>query len=183
MTGVQTCALPIWRRAQIEQSSNTSSQTFDENLQSATAKINPNAVSNLYKSSESIASSQSDLPEKSDVPKDDGNIISADKLSQLGSVIESITGKSAKSYKQNINIPNVNAKLQLAMHLADEQKKIKAQNLENLKNSTIPSDKKKLSEVSRKLGIEKGGLETKAAMEKILKDKNKLKKLTDKFGL
>ncbi len=170
-----------WRQTQLNKQKEQPSQTFNQNLQEAKAKISPNAVSNLYKASDLQASTAQKEPKQSN-EKSEGEIISQVKMDKLGSVIESITGKSADSYKLTSSIPNINAKLQLAMHLADEQRKIKSHNLETLKTATIPSDKKKLSEVSKKLGIEKGGLETKAAMEKILKDKDKLKKLNDKFG-
>lgn len=171
-----------WRKAQLEKRKQAvPNNKFKESLQQATAKVTPNAVSNVYKTggdNQKIDKVINDKP----LETDDKGIINEDKLSKLGSVIESITGKPAETYKQTANLPNVNAKLQLAMHLADEQRKIKAQNIENLKATSIPNDKKKLAEVSQKLGIEKGGLETKSAIEKILKDKSKLKNLNDKFG-
>lgn len=170
-----------WRQDQLANQKEKTSQKFDKNLQEAKAKISPNAVSNLYKASEN-QTDQKKQEVKPIEPKKEGEIISQEKMDQLGSVIESITGKSAESYKLSSSLPNINAKLQLAMHLADEQRKIKSHNLENLRTASIPSDKKKLSEVSKKLGIERGGLETKAAMDKILKDKDKLKKLNDKFS-
>jgi uncharacterized protein with PQ loop repeat len=157
--------------------------SFNTELKNAATGINPQQAANLYKNSES-----NDKVEKNPEPPEPVNLqsvanpINKEKISRLETLLESITGKPASGLKSNTSTGGVNAKLQLAMHLADEQRKIKTQNLENLKLSTIPSDKKKLSEVSKKLGIEKGGLETKVALEKILKDKDKLRKLSDKFG-
>lgn len=171
-----------WRKKQMESWDKQPQTTFSENLKTAVAKVNPDKLSSLYKSDEKI-SSKDEQPVENYNKYEQSSIIDDDKLNKLNTVIESITGKPSGIIKQSQSLPpNVNAKLQLAMHLADEQKKIKSLNIESLKSSPIPSDKKKLTEISKKLGIEKGGLETKAALEKLIKDKDKLKKLSDKFG-
>lgn len=172
-----------WRKEQMSKREKAPTQKFDDSLQAAQSKINTDTLKKMYKAGDLANDSKTETPAKHEQKVEkESEIISREKMDKLGSVIESITGKPAASYKLTTTIPNVNAKLQLAMHLAVEQRKVKTQNLENLKTANIPTDKKKLSEVSKKLGIEKGGLETKAAMEKILKDKDKLKKLNDKFG-
>lgn len=170
-----------WRNQKLLSLKINRQSDFQEELKTATNTIAPQSALNVYKKSEvnGIDDTKDEL--EGIEPQVYENPINDEKINKLGSIIESITGKSVDSYRNN-PASNVNAKLQLAMHLADEQRKIKTQNLENLKTSTIPSDKKKLSEVSKKLGIEKGGLETKLALEKILKDKDKLRKLSDKFG-
>lgn len=77
----------------------------------------------------------------------------------------------------------VSAKLELAMHLRDEQRKIKEQSIESLKSTKIPSDIKKLEEVAKKLGIEKGSIETRKALERLESDKNQLSEIEKKFQI
>lgn len=74
----------------------------------------------------------------------------------------------------------VSAKVEIAMNLANEQRKIKQRNIDSL-NQGMAFDVSKLNEVAKKLGIEKGSLETKKAIEGIEKDEESLKKLQEKF--
>ncbi|MBX3042628.1 MAG: hypothetical protein KIT33_00890 [Candidatus Kapabacteria bacterium] len=171
-----------WRRTQIESRSSKPVEKFEDKLKEATAKVNPNILNNKY-SSVSVNTKSDNKENENSNPENQSGVINDYKINKLGDVIESITGKPAESYKKSESQSNVNAKLQLAMHLAEEQRRIKTQNIESLNSTSIPNDKKKLSEISKKLGIEKGGLETKLAMEKLMKDKNLLKKLSEKFGL
>jgi len=75
---------------------------------------------------------------------------------------------------------NVSAKIEIAMHLAEEQRRIKQKSIESLDNE-ITFEQEKLAEVAKKLGIEKGSLETKKAISNIEKDAKALEKLKDKF--
>lgn len=158
---------------------------FTSELKTAQSGINSAQIINAYKKQEDIKTDNDSMKtvDEGSSNEKSSNIVSDEKIIKLESIIENITGKPVSVIKNQATIPGVNAKLELAMHLADEQRKIKAQNIDALKTYLIPNDKKKLAEVSKKLGIEKGGLETKAALEKILKDKDKLKKLNDKFGI
>ena len=79
--------------------------------------------------------------------------------------------------------PDISAKLEMAKHLQEEQHKAKTKNLEGIKGSDVPSDVSKLTEVARNLGIEKGSLEIKKAMEQMESDKKKISKLHDKFNV
>jgi cytoskeletal protein RodZ len=171
-----------WRKQKLNQIKNTKPISFNEEMAAAKTAVNAKAVTKIYQSNDENKPVDESVGEDNK-PNNVINVINQEKIDKLGSLIQSITGKPAESYKtQAKDSGNMNAKLQLSIHLAEEQRKIKSQNIENLKNTTIPTDKKKLSEISKKLGIEKGVLETKAAMEKILKDKDKMKKLNDKFG-
>ncbi|MDX9791564.1 MAG: hypothetical protein RBT61_12095 [Candidatus Kapabacteria bacterium] len=169
-----------WRKSQILLMQKQKATLFNESLNEAKSKIPPSAAVNRYKAQDKEQTTHQ--ADKRSTEEQYNNFVSAEKMDKLGSIIESITGKSVDNYKQNPEIPNLNAKLQLANHLAEEQRKIKNQKLQNLKVSSLPKDKDKLSDVARKLGIEKGGLETKDAMEKIINDKDKLKNMSDKFG-
>lgn len=74
------------------------------------------------------------------------------------------------------------AKLQLAMQLADEQNKIRSSNLENLNKNIKNADPNKLDKIAKKLGIEKGIDENKTNFDQIKSDKDTLNKLAQKFG-
>jgi len=76
---------------------------------------------------------------------------------------------------------NFSAKVELARNIQTEQKKLKDKSLEELKNMIIPTDKNKLNEISKKLGIELGGLETKKTIERIVGNEKELQELTNKF--
>ncbi len=77
---------------------------------------------------------------------------------------------------------NVSAKIEIAMHLAEEQRRIKQKSIESLDNA-LSFEQNKLTEVAKKLGIEKGSLETKKAISSIENDSKALEKLKDKFKL
>ena len=74
------------------------------------------------------------------------------------------------------------ATIQLAEHLASEQKKIKTENISKLPN-TLDMAPEKLAEISKKLGIEKSSLETKQNLENLEKNEEQLLKLSEKFGI
>ncbi|MFP4368972.1 MAG: hypothetical protein ACLFR2_05270 [Candidatus Kapaibacterium sp.] len=74
------------------------------------------------------------------------------------------------------------AKLEMAMNLAKEQQKLKSKGIESLKKSDIPSDISKLTEVAKNLGIEKGSVETRKALDKLQNDKDYMSSLSKKFG-
>lgn len=74
----------------------------------------------------------------------------------------------------------VSAKFEMAMNLIEEQRKIKQRNIEQLGKS-IEIETSRLTEIARSLGIEKGSLETRKAIENIQNDPEKLKSFLDKF--
>jgi hypothetical protein len=80
-------------------------------------------------------------------------------------------------------VRNSSARAELALHLSEEQMKIKQQKISSLSAETLPTDSKKLTEVAKKLGIEKGSLEIKKALDKISKDKDSMTKLSEKFAV
>ena len=75
----------------------------------------------------------------------------------------------------------VNAKIEMAMHLAAEQQKIKNKNIESLKNKSFSADPSRLNEVAKQLGIEKGSLETKKAIDK-MQNESSMAALQAKFA-
>lgn len=86
--------------------------------------------------------------------------------------------ENTEKFNQSYNIP---AKVEIALNIQEEQKKLRNKNLEELKTTVLPIDKSKLTEVSKKLGIEVGGLEIKKEIEKLLNDEKELQNLKSKF--
>lgn len=73
------------------------------------------------------------------------------------------------------------AKIELALHLAEEQQKIKSKQLEEISEKLSGLDQEKLIEAAKRIGIERGSLETKIALEKFLKDDKARNRLEEKF--
>jgi len=86
--------------------------------------------------------------------------------------------ENTEKFNQSYNIP---AKVEIALNIQEEQKKLLNKNLEELKTTVLPIDKSKLTEVSKKLGIEVGGLEIKKEIDKLLNDEKELQNLKSKF--
>lgn len=74
-------------------------------------------------------------------------------------------------------------RIELAMHLQEEQRRIKEKDISSIKQQDLPTDVKKLSEVARKLGIETSGLETKKKIDKLSSDKDAMSQLEKKFSV
>lgn len=80
--------------------------------------------------------------------------------------------------KQRTQMP---AKVEIAMNIANEQKKFKEQSLEQFNALSLPSETDKLFEISKKLGIEMGGFEIRKQMEKIMRNDKEMEELKNKF--
>ncbi len=118
---------------------------------------------------------------KTDEPAADENGGEDAKISKTESIEEvDLTGATNKSRG---NKSASSARIEMALNLAEEQRKVKTKKLESLQQQSIFVDAGKLSDVSRKLGIEKGGLEIKLQVEKMQSDKKSLSKLADKFSV
>lgn len=89
--------------------------------------------------------------------------------------------KEQENSEKTVQSYNIPAKVEIALNIQEEQKKLRKKNLEELKTTIIPVDKSKLSEVSKKLGIEVGGLEIKKEIDKLLNDEKELQNLKSKF--
>lgn len=76
---------------------------------------------------------------------------------------------------------NMSAKVEIAINIAKEQQKIKQQSLEDFNSLNIPTDKEKLLEISKKLGIELSGFDIKKQINNIMNNDKELEKLKNKF--
>ena len=73
-------------------------------------------------------------------------------------------------------------KVELALHLQQEQQKIKTRNIDTFSDKEIPMNGDELTEVARRLGVEKNSLETKANLSRLSTDEKSLSKLKEKFS-
>jgi hypothetical protein len=187
-----------WRNKKLFIMKTNKGVRFGKDLFNQKEKIIPKKVSDIYKSNE-----QSEILSKQ-TPVKNNEYINIDLIDHDKKLADEKMRKEVETYLKNVrnqpkskhdNIedefetlkeksspkPIISAKIELAMNLAEEQKKIKTRNLHELENINMPKDLSKLSEISKKLGIEKGGLETKQAIERLLADEDYLEKLKRKF--
>lgn len=87
-----------------------------------------------------------------------------------------------KSETNNAKIQKQLPTVELASRLADEQKKIKEKQLSNLPE-ILELDENKINAISKKIGIEKSGLETRQTLNKIENDEEEISKLSRKFKM
>jgi len=142
------------------------------------------------------ARAYSKMPKSSvDEPKQEKNLAKTEsikfeeKQKAIENIIEEIRSEQAEkeantepTENEPINKPKktVSAKFEIAMNLVEEQRKIKQKNIEKLGKEFI-IETSRLNEIARSLGIEKGSLETRKAIENIEKDPEKMQKLLEKF--
>ncbi len=73
------------------------------------------------------------------------------------------------------------AKLEMAMHMAEEQQKIKTAGISRLLSEKEMLSGSETTELAQKLGVEKGTIETKKSLETFASDSKKLADLAEKF--
>ena len=107
--------------------------------------------------------------------------ITEEKVKQISDVLENIKAtKEEQQIKPKFTQPPLSAKLELALNLAEEQKRIKQQKIEETKlDLTATSDK--LKSTAKKLGLEENTIEIKQAIANLITDKSKLEELQSKF--
>lgn len=113
-----------------------------------------------------------------------------DKARNLLDIVKKVQdeNKSKENAEKNINSvietkqrTQMPAKVEIAMNIANEQKKFKEQSLEQFNALSLPSETDKLFEISKKLGIEMGGFEIRKQMEKIMRNDKEMEELKNKF--
>lgn len=167
-----------WKNTRQKAISKQKSDAFAESLKTAEVKGKPSKVTDLYKQNEQTK------PEKTSNIKNEENKEIIKGVEQILKDAEDKKFQKTKVDKdktlQNPK-PKGNPKVELAMHLIEEQRKIKSSVLSNIKTDEMPHDPEKLSEYAKKLGIERGGLETKQAIERLLSDEDYFKTISKKF--
>lgn len=150
---------------------------FDDilNKQNKNLKVNSNLAAKTYTQAQ-----QNDTREKI-YKKAEEEQLNKQKLNDV--IKEQLDTKKENALKEiKTSKKKVPPKIELAMHLAKEQQNIKNKNLQYLKYKELPADAEKLNEVAQKLGIEKGSLEVKNAIDRISKDPDQVAKLAEKFS-
>jgi len=195
-----------WRKQQITKIQKETTRKFSDKLRTAQTSMTGSAhAANLYKKTDKIIGDKELAESKIKTEKqnvstsevkqtakndnaDDVQKIALEILASKASEFDSEILKNDDYTKESENIEPVqlekksNPRLELAMHLRDEQMKLKEKNIESLKKGEIPTDMKKLSEVAKKLGIEKSSLETKRTIANLESDKHSLQRLSEKFN-
>ncbi len=127
-----------------------------------------------------IADNDTGEQKKSKMQYPQSEIERSQKAEELLKIIHNLPQNASESEKEIYGNKNRSATIELAEHLAIEQKKIKNKNIQEIP-ATLGLDNKKLEAVAKKLGIETGGLETKQAVEKFEQNTSEVSKLSEKF--
>ncbi len=171
-----------WRKKQAQKISSKERKTsFDDNLQKSmnTTNVYSRKATSLYSQNEKSANESEEIKNNETKSTDTKNELQSklfdtlDKLSQKHNESETNQQEPAKV--------GHSPKLELAMHLQKEQQKLKQRNIDSLSQTKLPTDVKKMTEFAKKLGIEKGSLEVKKALDDIMSNKDYMKKLSEKF--
>lgn len=171
-----------WRTAQQEIISRQKGARFSDDLKEAKVNLKPKQVTDIYAESEKFANPvtlpvvSAEEEAKQVMVKDIEQIL---KESDQTSEIKSQSKVSLKPIRKIEK--SSNPKVELAMHLIEEQRKIKTSQIDNLKIEDLPDESGKLNDIAKKFGIEKGGLETKQAIERLLKDEKYFERISKKF--
>ncbi len=195
-----------WRKAQLKKIQKETTRKFSEKLKNAQTSMSGSAhAAKIYQKTEKVADgsniSEPNLkkPTKQMIANKQAQEDKAEKVQDLQKMALEIIANKANEFENvkpdnSLNIDDTssniqhqtekssNPRLELAMHLHDEQMKLKTKNIESIKNNEIPTDQKKLSEVAKKLGIEKSSLETKRKISDLESDKKSLSRLAEKFN-
>jgi hypothetical protein len=200
-----------WRKLQTKKIGKKSSPQFKEDLKSAqdAENVSPKVPGNYAQSAYLKAG---ELAQKNQAPKKVKDIVPASIASstitekekeenelteRLKSLIDNFESEQsiptdledeAESENPDFEIAKpvkkaVTPRLELALHLQEEQKKVKERNIEILKTGDFPKDIQKISEVAKKLGIEKGSVETRNRLSLLTENKENLSKLAEKFDI
>ncbi len=81
-----------------------------------------------------------------------------------------------------VTAPPINPSFQLALHLHEEQEKLRNRNIEEIDIKLIPEDRDKLSDFAKKLGIDKGSVSVKKQLSSLESDKELINSLYKKFA-
>lgn len=187
-----------WRQMQLEILKNKTRKSFSKEFDDAIkSRSQPNSEkgAELYNQSGRIVDKTISDDEKGNsetiIPIADDSIrteTASDTEEKLFAILSKVN-EIKKEKEINDEIPEqspkkgYSPKLELAMHLQQEQQKLKQKNISGLQTKSIPTDVKRLNEFAKNLGIEKGSLEIKKALDDISKNKNSMEDLAKKFKL
>ena len=181
-----------WRQKKQKEVINKSRQPKDKNTSAKTEQKKNKDITAKLMAARAYSQSQKNTIDDKKQEKPESkteNIKFEDKQRAIENIIEEIRSEQAEK-ETNTQVsdiePNpqpkkvVSAKFEIAMNLVEEQRKIKQKNIEKLGKEFI-IETSRLNEIARSLGIEKGSLETRKAIENIEKDPERMQKLLEQF--
>jgi hypothetical protein len=187
-----------WKKQQIAKRKKPENKKFEDNLSKAKTSMTGSALAaSLYKKASaegepqkkekaikpSQAKASANKPEQTDASQQDV-ALSLERLAREILAAKSQEPQSPSQPKPAAKDKSpLSAKIELALHLQQEQDRIKEKNMLSLSESNIPTDVSKVAEVARKLGIEKGAIEASKNISDIKDNDNILLKLTRKFNV
>ena len=187
-----------WRKQKISKIRSSKGKKFDDKLKKAgkglkseklkemdrkgtTATQAANAYKKAAEAAEQKKSEQIKEEEKKFGPPAGSNKLMSEKLDKIArELTKNRADIDDSSLKETPKNP-VNAKLQLALHLQEEQNRLKNKSKADFNSSGFTADSKKLAEIAEKLGIEKDKVNKEDKTPKISSDKESLSKLAEKF--
>ncbi len=197
-----------WRNQRIEMLNTIKQENMKANMQAAnpnTAKPKANRFAEAYKKQELFAKKNPVQPAKQQVqqkPNSTNDEVEFERDVKTKPKIDNKTRKEVENFlstvkekfptkplsekiKQDLEKKTapVTARVELSMHLAEEQQRIRSKSLATLDEKDIPKDDNSLTKVAKQLGVEKSSLETRKNLEKIKSDSSSIKKLAEKFSL
>ncbi len=169
------------QKEQIKKENQQPTKASQQPTQSPT--ISPQMFATYMQNQATTQESKSDVIQSQSAPSPVSTFnITEEKVKQISDVLENI--KATKEEKQQIKPksvqPPLSAKLELALNLTEEQKRIKQQKIEETKlDLSATSDK--LKSTAQKLGLEENTIEIKQAIANLITNKSKLEELQSKF--
>lgn len=184
-----------WRQKQLQDIAKTTKAKTTKKSHKTEEKKSPDTATQLIAAKTYAKQQKPSTPEnKSNTEIQPETIQFKEKQEALTNIIQEIRSEqeNKETKKQNEDLKTqkesepttkskpISAKIEIAMNLVEEQRKIKQKNIEQL-GKTIEIEMSRLTEIARSLGIEKGSLETRKAIENIQNDPEKLRNFLQKF--
>ncbi len=179
-----------WRmlqtKAKISKARNQSIKSSREATKVPKKNIAPQKAAEKYQANENKEVANAKQPSGAIAPPDKPIAINQDKAKQMTDAINNIVAQKqsenteAIQPKKSHKPSSANAKIELAMNLINEQKKIKEAKLKNIPEELF-NKTDKVKEIASKMGLEENTIEMKKAMEKATKDKSIIDKLSSKL--
>lgn len=183
-----------WRNQRIQEIINAKKIKIPNNKSENKSKVSVEnkpinkILANIYKKQDEKKddTEPESKPQKSEMEKINEQ---AEKTKNLLDIVKKVQDEN--KIKQKTDIKNqeieqksqtqVPARVEIALNIAKEQKRIKEQSLDEFNSILLPTDIEKLNEISKKLGIEMGGFEIRKQIDKIMKSDKEMEELKYKF--
>ena len=121
-------------------------------------------------------------PQQTPQPTPTSLDITEEKVKQLSGILENIKASKEEESQKKIKLsqPPLSAKLELALNLAEEQKRLKQEKVLQTSPDFYTTGEK-LKTTAKKLGLEENTIEIKQAIANLINDKSKLQEMQSKL--